>query len=93
MVHGLRKPLTSFVHFRVYSSSAEDVSNAIQKAQDAFDSGSWSKSSILLRSKVLSQLARVLEEKLPELAKLETMQTGRTVREMNAQLGRLPEWL
>ncbi|KIM46335.1 hypothetical protein M413DRAFT_441418 [Hebeloma cylindrosporum] len=77
----------------VISSSSEDVKNAIHKAQNAFDSGSWSKSSSLLRSNVLSRLARVLEEKLPELAKLETMQTGRTIREMNAQLGRLPEWL
>jgi hypothetical protein len=24
---------------------------------------------------------------------METMQTGRTIREMNVQLGRLPEWL
>jgi len=93
MVHDLLTPLTSFVPFRVFSSSSEDVKSAIHKAQDAFDSGSWSKSSSLLRSNVLSRLARVLEEKLPELAKLETMQTGRTIREMNAQLGRLPEWL
>jgi hypothetical protein len=30
---------------------------------------------------------------LPRLAGLETLQTGRTIREINAQLGRLPEWL
>jgi acyl-CoA reductase-like NAD-dependent aldehyde dehydrogenase len=45
------------------------------------------------RSKVLSRLARFLEERISEFAKLETLQTGRTIREMNAQLGRLPEWL
>lgn len=27
------------------------------------------------------------------MAQVETLQTGRTIREMNAQLGRLPEWI
>lgn len=35
----------------------------------------------------------MLEEKIPEFAKVESMQTGRCIKEMNAQLGRLPEWL
>jgi acyl-CoA reductase-like NAD-dependent aldehyde dehydrogenase len=45
------------------------------------------------RSKVLTRLARALEERVPALAELETLQTGRAIREMAAQLGRLPEWL
>ena len=28
-----------------------------------------------------------------EFARVESQQTGRTLREMQAQLGRLPEWL
>jgi acyl-CoA reductase-like NAD-dependent aldehyde dehydrogenase len=82
-----------FSPLRVTSASAEDVTYAIRKAQDAFESGVWSKAPALTRSKVLSKLARLLEEMIPEMAKIETMQTGRTIREMNAQLGRLPEWL
>lgn len=70
-----------------------DVEKAIDNAQRVFDSGVWSKSSAMSRSKVLSRLARALEERLPELAKIETLQTGRAIREMNAQLSRLPEWL
>lgn len=27
------------------------------------------------------------------MARIETLQTGRAIREMNAQIGRLPEWL
>jgi hypothetical protein len=34
-----------------------------------------------------------LEKRIPEMAQIETLQTGRTIREMKAQLGRLPEWL
>lgn len=69
------------------------VGEAIESSQAAFKSGVWSKAPAIHRSKVLSKLARLLEESVPELAKIETLQTGRTIREMNAQLGRLPEWL
>jgi acyl-CoA reductase-like NAD-dependent aldehyde dehydrogenase len=78
---------------RVVSASKGFVNDAINNAQHVFDSGAWSKTSAIHRSKVLSKLARLLEERVPELAKIETLQTGRTIREMNAQLGRLPEWL
>ncbi|KXN89547.1 NAD/NADP-dependent betaine aldehyde dehydrogenase [Leucoagaricus sp. SymC.cos] len=78
---------------QIVSSSSEDVKAAVQNAQAVFESGVWSKASVLHRSKVLSNLARALERKIPEFAVMETMQTGRTIREMNVQLGRLPEWL
>jgi len=77
----------------IVSSSPEYVEGTILEAQKAFESGIWSKAPALARSKVLSKLARMLEERIPEFARLETAQTGRTIREMNAQLARLPEWL
>lgn len=43
--------------------------------------------------KVLLEMARLLERRLPTLAAMEALQTGRALREMRAQLGRLPEWL
>ncbi|KAF8076618.1 aldehyde dehydrogenase family-domain-containing protein [Lyophyllum atratum] len=78
---------------KVGSTSQASVNDAIENAQSAFQSGVWSRSPAIHRSTVLSKLARLLEEHVPELAKIETLQTGRTIREMNAQLGRLPEWL
>jgi len=77
----------------VLSSSAAQVEETILDAHKAFESGVWSRATPLSRSKVLSKLARLLEDRIPELAKVETQQTGRTIREMSAQLGRLPEWL
>ncbi|KAG5652660.1 hypothetical protein H0H81_004152, partial [Sphagnurus paluster] len=77
----------------VVSVSPKIVDYAIDNAQRAFESGVWSRAPAIYRSKVLSKLARILEERVPELAKIETLQTGRTIREMNAQLGRLPEWI
>lgn len=79
--------------FSVTSASLLDVRQAIEGAHETFKSGIWSKSPAISRSTVLSRLARNLERKIPELAKIESLQTGRALREMNAQLGRLPEWL
>ncbi|KAJ7590679.1 aldehyde dehydrogenase domain-containing protein [Mycena floridula] len=78
---------------RVASASESDVNASILAAQSAFESGIWSKSPALARSKVLSRLARILESRISEMAIIESQQTGRTIREMNAQLGRLPEWI
>jgi len=78
---------------RVVSSTSEDVKIAIQNAQAVFESGVWSKASVIHRSQVLSSLARALERRTPEFAQMESLQTGRTIRELNAQLGRIPEWL
>ncbi|KAL0067637.1 hypothetical protein AAF712_005352 [Marasmius tenuissimus] len=78
---------------RVSAASSTGVNETIRNAQVAFDAGVWSRAPAITRSKVLSQLARALEARIPELAQIETLQTGRTLREMNAQLGRLPEWL
>ncbi|KAJ3500957.1 hypothetical protein NLJ89_g9559 [Agrocybe chaxingu] len=86
-------PATSEPICTVACASQGDVRYSVQKAQEAFDSGVWSNAPALTRSKVLSNLARILEANIPALAKVETLQTGRTIREMNAQLGRLPEWL
>ncbi|KAK0491244.1 aldehyde dehydrogenase [Armillaria novae-zelandiae] len=78
---------------RIWTTSQEEVETAINRAQEAFDSGSWSKASASARAKVLTNLARILESRLPEMTTIESLQTGRTIREMRAQLGRLPEWI
>lgn len=78
---------------RVVSASSYDVHTTVSHAQDVFKSGVWSKAPAIHRSTVLSNLARLLQEKIGQLAMLESMQTGRAIREMQTQLSRLPEWL
>ncbi|CDO73732.1 hypothetical protein BN946_scf185015.g60 [Trametes cinnabarina] len=78
---------------RIVSASQEDVRSAIYSAHEVFKAGLWSRAPASTRATVLANLARDLEERVPELAKIETLQTGRAIREMKAQLGRLPEWL
>ncbi|KAG8725042.1 hypothetical protein FRC09_009642 [Ceratobasidium sp. 395] len=82
------QPLTN-----VTSASPTDVNNAISAAQDAFKAGTWSRAPALHRASVLTRLARLLEAKVPDLAQVESLQTGRTIREMKVQLARLPEWI
>ena len=45
------------------------------------------------RANIMNEAARRLRARIPDFALTESLQTGRAVREMNAQLGRLPEWL
>jgi acyl-CoA reductase-like NAD-dependent aldehyde dehydrogenase len=45
-----------------------------------------------LRFNALMKLASLLHQRAPDLAELETRQTGRSIREMRAQLGRIGEW-
>jgi acyl-CoA reductase-like NAD-dependent aldehyde dehydrogenase len=85
-------PATDLHICTVGSASTEDVQHTVSDAHAAFESGVWSRAPAIHRSKVLTRLAQTLEEHVPALAELETLQTGRAIREMRAQLGRLPQW-
>jgi len=89
----IRNPATEEDLCTVVSASGHDVRTAISDAQKAYESGVWSRLPPVRRSAILYNLARGLEERIPDLAQVESLQTGRAIREMNAQLGRLPEWL
>ncbi|OJA19329.1 hypothetical protein AZE42_00456 [Rhizopogon vesiculosus] len=77
----------------VDAASSEEVDSAVSRAQATFESGIWSKASAIHRSSVLSRLADSLHRCIPDIALIETLQTGRPIREMNAQMSRLPDWL
>ena len=59
-------PSTGEVYGQIPNSDAEDVENAYQAAAKVFPS--WSNTSIDERSKILSKIAQLLEEKLDFLA-------------------------
>lgn len=77
----------------VTSTSAEQANEAVNLAHETFKEGKWSRAPAIQRSLVLGKMARSLEKRIPELAELESLQTGRAIREMRAQLSRVPEWL
>tara|TARA_B110000967_G_scaffold202592_1_gene241718 strand:- start:237 stop:1751 length:1515 start_codon:yes stop_codon:yes gene_type:complete len=75
----------------VPNGSAEDVRAAVSAASAAFPA--WAKLDALDRGKYLRAFAEVIRENIPLLAVLESRVTGRALREMKAQMARIPEWL
>eukprot|EP01031_Cornospumella_fuschlensis_P037716 gene37716-45818_t len=88
----LRSPATRQSLCEVVNTSRDDTNRAIEVANEVFEAGVWSKSDVRYRAKVLTDIAAELRANLPRFHQLETLQTGRPIREMKAQLGRLPEW-
>ena len=86
-------PATESPLFTIDSTPSSTVSSIIQSSLSNFSSGIWSSSSASDRYLVLSKAATLLRSRLPHYIRLETSQTGRPIREMTAQLSRIPEWL
>lgn len=59
----------------------EDARMAIMAARRAFDKGPWRKMSQVERGKLLFALARAIRDQAEELAKLETLNSGKPIRE------------
>lgn len=86
----VENPATHETICRVARADADDVEHAVEVAKK---SGlDWARYSGEQRAAVLRRGAGILRDRLPELTDAEVAQTGRPVREMRAQLARLPEW-
>ena len=88
----VENPATGEPVTEVAVAGPEDVDDAVRAANEAFKDGRWSRQTGRDRARVLQQAARGLEDRLDEFAQNETMQIGRPLREMRAQLRRAPEW-
>jgi acyl-CoA reductase-like NAD-dependent aldehyde dehydrogenase len=89
----LRNPATGERLAKVAAGAAGDVDRAVEAARRAFEDGRWSRLSPAERHRILMAAAALLRDCVPELARWETLQIGRPLREMRAQLARVPEWL
>ena len=100
----VHNPATEELLQCVDCASPKTVKSAITDAQRLFRSGQWSRAEPTERFHVLNKIAALLREQNKELAAcnppdirailttVETIQTGRPIREMTAQLSRIPEW-
>lgn len=84
-------PATGQRFTTVPDADASDVDAAVAAARRAF--AGWSALDPLDRGQILRRFAEVIRINIPHLARLETTVTGRPLREMNAQMARIPEWL
>lgn len=64
----------------------EDVLAAIAAARETFDQGDWSRTPANERGKLLYRIASLIERDQEELAKLETLNTGKTLIESEADM-------
>jgi phenylacetaldehyde dehydrogenase len=86
-------PATGDPLYDVAHATAADVNAAVTAAKTAFDDRRWQGMRPRDRARVLNRGAALLADHIDDYARLETLQIGRPLREMRAQLGRLPEWL
>src|SRR5215213_3677580 len=77
-------PSTGEVLAQVAEGGAEDVDRAVQAAREAFERGKWATLDARKRGRVLYAIADALEAKADELARLETLDNGKPVREARA---------
>jgi acyl-CoA reductase-like NAD-dependent aldehyde dehydrogenase len=84
-------PATGELLALVPDADAEAVDLACDAAAEAFPG--WAATDPMDRSRLLGRLADILRERMASLADLESAVTGRPIREMRAQMGRIPEWI
>jgi betaine-aldehyde dehydrogenase len=74
-------PATQEVVAEVAEGDRVDARAAIRAARQAFDHGAWPHLPAAERAKFIFRLADLIEQKREELARLETLDTGKTVEE------------
>jgi betaine-aldehyde dehydrogenase len=73
-------PATESVLARVPQGTLHDVRAAIDAARDAFDTGVWSRITPAERSKMVWALADLVEANADRIARLESMNVGKTIK-------------
>ncbi len=89
----VENPATGETATLVAEGKAEDIQWAIEIGTRAFRDGRWSRMEPRERARLLNRAAQYLRDAAEDLAKIETISTGRPIREMRAQTRRVPDWL
>lgn len=79
-------PATGETIMAVPEATWEDVDLAVKAARKAFDDGPWSRTGPQDRSRVLHRVADLMERDAGGFAALETLNTGKTLRESLADM-------
>lgn len=87
----VRSPATAEILGHVPIADATDVAAAVSAAEAALRP--WAALDALDRGRHLRAVADIVRTRMDALAALESAITGRPIREMRAQMNRIPEWL
>jgi phenylacetaldehyde dehydrogenase len=85
-------PTTAEVLARVAEADAEDVRLAVAAARAAFEEGPWGRMPGGERGRILLRIADLLEREAVAIARLESADNGRPIRETSAQARIVPRW-
>ncbi|WP_428936054.1 aldehyde dehydrogenase [Streptomyces sp. ACT015] len=85
-------PATREVLYRAARGDAADVDRAVAAARSAFEDPRWRDLSQTRRGHLLRRLGELIAENAEELARTETLDNGKLLREMRGQLAALPEY-
>jgi len=85
-------PSTGAVWSRVPEATAEDVDRAVRAAHRAFSEGPWSKMTPTERGKCLRRLAELLADKSEDLGHIESIDTGKMLKETKWQAKYISEF-
>ena len=89
----IEDPSTGIAFATTALAGVSDVDAAVEAALRCHTTGAWRSKGAAGRGKVLRKAADLLRADLPSLVETEVRSTGRPVREFEAQLARVPEWL
>jgi len=76
-------PLDGLPFIQAAQGTKADVDRAVEAAKKAFAS-TWSKASVTARSNMLLKMADIVEKNADRLAKIETLDNGKAIRESSA---------
>src|ERR1700688_3889717 len=74
-------PATGQVICQVAEGDKADVDLAVKAARKAFEDGPWPKMNASERGRLLNKLADLIEQNQEDLAKLESLDNGKTFRD------------
>lgn len=88
-----RNPTTGQPWYEAARGTDVDVRRAVSTARAAFERPSWRDLSQTARGRLLRRLAELIGEHAEDLARTESLDNGKLLREMRGQLAGIPEYL
>ncbi|MFF7732028.1 aldehyde dehydrogenase family protein [Streptomyces sp. NPDC007984] len=85
-------PATREVLYRAARGNSADIERAVSAARDAFEDPRWRDLSQTRRGHLLRRLGDLIAENAEDLARMESKDNGKLLREMRGQLAALPEY-
>jgi aldehyde dehydrogenase (NAD+) len=85
-------PATGAAWATIAEAREGEVDRAVRAAKRAFLSGPWPALTASQRGKLLYRLADLVDQAAPELARMETRDTGKIIRETSAQIAYVAEY-